>query len=62
MIEAVDVYLVDATPQWPYNNGTYHYIIMADGKVYDQFSSTRRLTHSEMNDVEAGYREVLTPR
>lgn len=39
--------------------GIYYYIVMVDGKKYDEFVSSRHLTWSEQTDVAAGYREYL---
>lgn len=39
--------------------GVKHYVVWVDGEIYSSFTSTKRLTHSELIDVEAGYREGL---
>lgn len=40
--------------------GSNHYTVMVDGKPYDHFCSTKRLTWSEEGDIADGYREALT--
>lgn len=40
--------------------GFNHYRVMVDGKPYDEFVSTERLTFSQMFDVASGYEEWFT--
>lgn len=38
---------------------TYFYVVMVDGKQYDEFSSEGWITHSQMIDVARGYQEYF---
>jgi len=40
--------------------GSYLYYVFVDGEKYDEFSSTRWITHAQMIDVARGYEEGLT--
>jgi len=37
----------------------YRYVVIVDGKVYDEFVSYGWITQSQMFDVAAGYKEGL---
>lgn len=39
---------------------THMYDVVVDGRVYDQFTSRRRLSWAEERDVVSGYREALS--
>lgn len=43
-----------------YGTNVSIYYVYVDGKVYDEMTSTTLLTHSQMVDIAAGYREALT--
>ena len=49
-----DVYVTG----WSYAR-LHHYTVMVNGEVYDQFTSSQRLTFTEEYDVAAGYKEAL---
>lgn len=40
--------------------GPWVYVVMVDGKPYDEMTSTRALTWSEQADIASGYREALS--
>ena len=50
----MDVYVAEAA-----GGGLNAYVVMVDGKVYDTFTSSKRLSWSQMDDVARGYREAL---
>ena len=49
-----DVYVADHA-----GGGINLYIVMVNGKSYDQLISSKRLTWSEQWDIAAGYKEAL---
>lgn len=54
--ELRDVYVAEAG-----GAGINRYVVMVDGKVYDELiSSTGPLTSAQQGDVAAGYRDALT--
>jgi hypothetical protein len=42
------------------SGGINLYVVMVDGRQYDSFISTDRLTHGQMVDVANGYEEALS--
>ena len=50
----MDIYMADAA-----GGGINLYLVMVNGKIYDQMTATRRLSWSEQHDIIDGYREAL---
>lgn len=49
-----DVYVADHA-----GGGINYYVVMVNGKPYDEMTSRKRLTWSEQWDIAAGYKEAL---
>lgn len=49
-----EVYVADHA-----GGGINYYVVMVDGKPYNDFFSTKRLTWTEQWDVAQGYKEAL---